>query len=473
MLRKTIKSLVFLSVLTLPVHAAPTIEYYGSMAFGTWWGKEWDFTDSLIQKNDFDTIMGEDPSPVTNLDIMPFGTLGLDIAKENLKFLFELGIGKTAYDFKYGQSATSGNFLVKKNGYFARFNKFYADWSINDHLSLQIGQNTTPAGFSTSSQAYFGGNGLNNCGVLDNGNRPMLQFQAKNDFGNTIKINAKAAVIMVDTMLMTNPTDFRTKDTMVTDSISGQMFMKAKVIENIITNEPKNLKADMQIPKIESSLEVDFYYKLINYRLQLTGGFQQYSIVFKKPIDYVNGNVYPKAALQSYVWGVDNKLSLGAVSIGYSCSGGKNLGIYGTNIGNPFKWRGNTDAAIVNIFYPWAAEPGTSRTNPYPINTLLDPEVAKSAKTVYNSYALEMAGIGRIQPWHFMAIEGGYGLVKVNHDDELRNEYWHDTHAWYGQIEITIAKTFTITPEVGNFNYGPRYTQGKLFYWGMNSKVKF
>jgi hypothetical protein len=421
--------------------------------------------------------MGEDPSPTANLDVMPFGFLGLNLAKEKIAFCFEMGIGRTTYDFQRSGSNTGGEYVVKKNGYFVRFKKFFADWNINDHFALRIGQDVTPANFSTSNQALWGGNGMNNTGVLEDGARPMMQFMAKRSFGEGLQFGGKVAAIMVDTILMTLPTDFRIKDTTIVDTSTGQQIIKSKVIVNQVMKEEKNLKANVQIPKLEGSIDCSLKYHVIDYTLHLAGGFQQYDIIFKHPIYYNEENIFPKATLQSYVWGVDNKLSFGMASVAFTCAGGKNLGIYGITIGNPFKWRGFANADIVNIFYPWgrAAGTGTSEQDGvvWAYGDLVDPELAKSARTLNNSYAMEMAWIGRIKPWEFMAAEGGYGLVKASHDDESRNQWWHDTRAWYGQLEFTIANVFVITPEVGYIYYGPARNQGQLSYGGMNARIKF
>jgi hypothetical protein len=477
MLKKIICLFAFALLMAISVNSEPKVDFYGNISFGTWWSKEWDFTDSLLKVNGIDSIFGEDPSPTANLDVMPFGALGINLAKEKIKVCFELGIGRTAYDFSFLKSMTSGNFLVKKNGYFVRFSKFFADWSINDNFALQIGQNVTPANFSTSNQALFGGNGMNNCGVLEDGARPMMQFMAKRTIGGAMQLSGKVAAIMVDTMLMTLPTDYRTKDTSVFDSSTGQQVAKSVIIENQVKDETKNLKANVQIPKLESSIDFSLTYRLIEYTMHLAGGFQQYDIIYKPPINYLGENIYPKATLQSYVWGVDNKISVGMVSLAYSCAGGKNLGIYGITIGNPFKWRGAVNSDLVNIFYPWARRAGTGASEEtgvvWSAGDIVDPDLAKSARTLDNSYALEMAWIGRVKPWEFMAAEGGYGLVKASHDNETRNQWWHDTYAWYGQLEFTIAKVLVITPEVGHFMYGPRYTQGMLTYGGMNARIKF
>ena len=477
MLKKIICLFALTLLMAIPGNSELNADFYGNISFGTWWSKESDFTDSIISVDGTDTIMGEDPSPAANMDVMPFGILGIKLAKEKITCGFELGIGRIIYDFNFFQSMTSGNFLVKKKDFFVRFNKFFADWNINDHFALQIGQNVTPANFSTSNQALFGGNGMNNCGVLEDGARPMMQFMAKQTIGGAVQLSGKVAAIMVDTMLMTLPTDYRIKDTTVLDSISGQQVAKSIIIANQVKEENKNLKANVQIPKLEGSFDFSLTYHLIEYTLHAAGGFQQYDIIYKPPINYLGENIYPKTTLQSYVWGVDNSVSVGMASIAYTCAGGKNLGIYGINIGNPFKWRGAVESDLVNIFYPWARRAGTGASEEtgvvWSAGDIVDHDLAKSARTLDNSYALEMAWIGRLKPWEFVAAEGGYGLVKASHDDETRKIWWHDTHAWYGQVELTIANVLVITPEVGYFMYGPRYAQGDLIYGGMNARIKF
>jgi hypothetical protein len=254
MLKKIICLFALALLMAIPVNSEPKVDFYGNISFGTWWSREWDFTDSIVNVDGVDTIMGEDPSPTANLDVMPFGVLGINIAKEKIKVCFELGIGRTTYDFQRSSSNTTGDFTVKKNGYFVRFKKFFADWHINDNFALQIGQNVTPANFSTSNQALFDGNGMNNCGVLEDGARPMMQFMAKRNIGGGIQLSGKVAAIMVDTMLMTFPTDYRIKDTTVIDTNTGLQVAKSVIIANQVKDENKNLKANVQIPKLESSI---------------------------------------------------------------------------------------------------------------------------------------------------------------------------------------------------------------------------
>ena len=106
--------------------AAIEVNYHGNIKFGAWWIKEWDFTDTIISRTrtqidtviEMDTIRGEDPHPLTNLEILPFGSLGINIKKERLDFCFDLGIGKNIYDFEYFYGQTGGYLIVKKKSFF-------------------------------------------------------------------------------------------------------------------------------------------------------------------------------------------------------------------------------------------------------------------------------------------------------------------------------------------------------------------
>lgn len=480
--RKIIGTITLVWALIVPVSAALEVNYHGNISFGAWWGKEWDFTDTITEVvnngTTKDTIMGEDPYPTTYLDVFPLGLLGLEIKKENLNFYFDMGIGRSIYDFRYSTSNTGGIFFGKKNTYSVRFRKFYAEWNINDAFSLLLGQNSTPCNFSASNQALFGGNGMGNCGVLETGSLPMIQFMAEKSVSDAIKLNGKVAAVMVDTVLMLLPTDYRIKDTTIIDASSGQEVVKSKVIANSPKILKNNLKANLQFPKVEGRFDFSFQRKSFRYNLFTTGGFQQYDILYKPTINIEDPDesIAIKQPIQSYVWGINSDVSIGPVMVAYSCAGGQNLGMYGANIGNPFKWRGDVNGDLVNIFYPWGRRAGyyaSQDTGTFNVGDLVDPAIAKSAKIINNSHALEMAWVGKVQPWDFLAIEGGYGLVKASHDDPSRTEWWNDNYCYYGQIEYTIAHALTITPEIGYYYYGHRNQQGKFLYWGLNTHVQF
>lgn len=462
------------------------VNFNGDIKFGAWWIKEWDFTDTLISRKPsqidttVDSIFGEDPHPVTNLEILPFGFLGINLKKERLDFCFDLGIGKNIYDFEYLRSATLGQFFVKKKSFFVGFRNFYAQWNFNDAVSLLLGQSITPCNFTSSNQAFLGGNGMNNSGVLETGRRPMIECMVNKNIGNAMEIGGSVAAVMVDTILMTLPTYYKIRDTTVTDTATGQSVVKSLIVENEVLELIGGLgilKANVELPKLEGRIDFNFQGKLFQNNLNLAAGYQKYDIVFRSPhsID-PEENIYAEAELTSYVWGLNNVVSFPMTTIAYSCAGGQNPGIYGVNIGNPFKWRGDPNADIINIFYPYGRRAGYGPSEKDPIfekGSLIDPELAKSAKTVSNSHLLEMAWIVNIRPWDFIAAEGGFGLVKASHDDPGRNQLWHDSYAWYGQIDVTVSNVLTITPEVGYYYYGPAYHQGKFYYWGLNSQVTF
>ena len=86
---------------------------------------------------------------------------------------------------------------------------------------------------------------------------------------------------------------------------------------------------------------------------------------------------------------------------------------------------------------------------------------------------MEIAGILKIKPLEFLSFEGGVGIVMGDHEFSPYSERFNDALAWYFQTELTVLEMMKITPEIGQYNYGPLKWWGRYFYWGLNTGIAF
>jgi hypothetical protein len=72
-----------------------------------------------------------------------------------------------------------------------------------------------------------------------------------------------------------------------------------------------------------------------------------------------------------------------------------------------------------------------------------------------------------------LAFEGGIGFVSGKHEWAGLQLKFHSTFAWYFQTEMTFFKMVKVTPEIGQYDYGPSWGFGRYFYWGLNTGIEF
>lgn len=461
-------SSILLFLIACVISADIDTDFKGKVVLGTWFAKEYNFTNDWYIDENEDTITNtKDPYPTSYTDIVQSGALEFDFKTSSLHFVFQLGAGKNVYDFRYAYNATSGSFFVMKSKTFAKINRFFGEWLISDIFSVLLGFETTPTNFRTSHQALYDENYFLNSGVLCTGSKPMLQIMAKKSIGSAINIEGKIAVISPDTMVQ-EAVSFNTKDT----TING--VKQAKVTLSKVLSLGNTTKATVKMPKFECRIGLAAEHTLLSFAFDIVGGYQKYEIIKRpKAHDLIGGsNVSGALEIESFVVGGNTNFKIGPVSIGFTYSGGKNLASYGVDIGNSFRWRGLAGSNLIDIFFPYAKSP-TLDTVALNVGDVIPLNKVEDVKTIDNSYAQEMALIINIEPIEAISFEVGIGIVKARHDDEAYNEDWIDTKAFYGQISWKILDMLTLTPEVGYYFYGSKINQGSFTYWGFNTSLEF
>jgi hypothetical protein len=70
-----------------------------------------------------------------------------------------------------------------------------------------------------------------------------------------------------------------------------------------------------------------------------------------------------------------------------------------------------------------------------------------------------------------LSLEGGYGMI--SHELDVSGAKSDDTKCFYVQATINIAKGFSITPEVGQYDYSDDVEDGKMTYVGAKWQMNF
>lgn len=414
--------LIFILIsFVIPVSSAD-VDIYGKFGMSNWWMKSERFYNDSIDKdtviigNDtsISKIWGADSMPIVSCNMLPFGKLGLAFKSDRFGGCVEFSISMNTYDNFYTYNPTTHRFF-KKSSYYAAISKWYGEWYINDNFTLLAGKNTAPACFFPSNQAFWRENGLNNVGCLYTGSHPMMQLSIHD--ANKI-VNCKIAAIKPDTTLL----KVKNKDTWRMSYV-GQTKM----------------------PKFEGSVEINLDKDLFGFRFEGAGGFQRYtSIVFGSDLPADESYL----DINSWVAGADLGIRLGPVSLTYDIFYGMNIGTYGVYIGEQFGWWRIAD--YMRPFYP-----------------------IQEVDTMNNGYALEMAAIVQYKPIEMLSIEAGGGTVIGTHDYEEYKERWDQTYAWYFQSQLHLFEHLTVTPEVGQYIYGPHMGFGRYIYGGFNFFIQF
>ena len=90
---------------------------------------------------------------------------------------------------------------------------------------------------------------------------------------------------------------------------------------------------------------------------------------------------------------------------------------------------------------------------------------------MFNSSATEIAALLKFKPCNFLGFEGGVGIIFGNHEFENYDKWFHNTLAWYFQIELNVFEILKFTPEIGKYDYVPY--SGRYFNWGINTGIEF
>lgn len=375
--------------------------------------------DSVFWVYDSTITMGSDSMDMIVSDWIPFGTIGLKFTSDRFGGCIEMGVHGNLYDSRLGGSIT--HFKQYRKYYdFITMKRWYAEWYINDIFTLLFGKAVAPTNFSPSNQVFWAGYGFNNIGCLSTGSSPMFQLGINALDGG---IEGKLAVIKPDTTTL--------------------------IIRNA-TAENVSYQSSAKLPKFEAgfkySIEKDNFSTYGNF----AGGFQRYeSVLFSTST--IKDSSYLE--ISSWVVGCDLGIKIGPVSLALDAFYGENIGIYGVFVGDEFGWW--RTHKYMSVFYPKHVH------------------VENKGWELQNGQAFEAAAILTIKPLDLLAFEGGVGTVIGTHENPEYDAHFHNTIAWYGQIELTILGLLRITPEVGRYDYGPLLGFGRYTYWGLNTGIDF
>ncbi len=446
---KKLLTAIIACAIVLPVKAAD-FDLYGRVAPAIWFTKRDRFFDDSTGlaidtiNGDTTTIIESDSLPLYYCTLWPFGEFGFKFTSDRIDARAEFGVRQSVYSGSVS-SATSPKFRTREH--WALYSKhFYLQWYVNDWFSLLLGKTEAPACFFSSNQRFYGGNRLRNSGSLYTGSKAMIQFAFGNDLSSSentpsFSWKAKAAAVKLDT---------------ATVKLYGAANEAG---EDAVNSESK-------FPKFEGSFEAQFEKDFFTANLEVGGGFQQYTLVYKgTKIEHYNTNF----DVNSYVLGYDVGIKIGPVKVAYNWAWGQNLGSYGVEISSPLLFRqvnvpGLSDVqtpTLVDIFYPkhFQVVDTTGSGNDY--------WKLKHGKTV------QMAAVLIIQPLEWLSFEGGYGYLHADHEHPLLDSIWENTHAFYGGIRWKIAEILEVNPEYGQYMYGNKPGFGRITYWGVELAIVF
>jgi len=496
-LKKTIYTTIMFFAIIIQGNAINNVDLYGNVTVGTWWSNEYNFNNDTLRiitnKKSLDTtkidttsiIRGKDPEPINKLGISPYGLIGIKFKTEKFNVCFEFEATKDVNDLAYFNHITFGKNLFSRTSLFARINKGYAEWNINNIFSILIGKTDVPTNLSMYNRALYGGNGLGNSGILKTFSKPVIQLTAKTSNSSWFTFSGKIAASMVDTMYL-NLAKLTWKDTIIVDD-SGKSFLR-QVVTNagwidtmnvrseLFPNIPSTFKIKNSIPKLEGKFDVNLEKNNIGLNVSVTGGYQEYTLLFKPDNEYYYDTAKSVSKrIQAYVAGVATGIKIGPILISGSCSGGMNFGIYGVDIINPLKWQDDTaNSRTIDVYYPKSKLPGNEKKKIVKESIInIDTVTPSDLETFLNSHTLQTAFSLKVKPVSFLSAEGGFSLIMAKHGENEKEIRYDNTYTWYGQMNITILNYMILTPEIGCYNYGPHYKQGKFFYWGFNTTFNF
>lgn len=400
------------------------IDVYGKFNLGIWYfSLERFYGDTNLNTND--TIPQKDSFNLIISNWIPYGTFGLKYKVDRFSGCIEMGVRKNMYDLKmWGEDFPP--FSQKKISDFITMKKWFAEWYINDFFTFLFGKSIAPTNFSPSNQIFWAGYGFNNAGCLSTGSYPMLQLTFKSPQNYLFTSEIKVAAIKIDTSVIE--------------------------IHNILAAE-YSYRCETKMPKLEGGFKYNIEKGIFSTYGNFAGGFQKYNVVlFQSGQNLSKKECYLE--IPSYVIGTDLGLKVGMVSLAVDAFYGRNIGIYGAFVGDEFGWWRSTD--YMSLFFP------AQSINP-----------PSTDWTFFNGTAYAIAGVLSVKPNQSLIFEGGIGYVNGKHEFNYLNKKFHSTIAWYFQSELTLFKLLKITPEIGQYDYGPQLGFGRYFYWGLNTGIDF
>lgn len=441
------KLLVVLAIMTdILLIPGADIDMYGKINMGIWYFSPERFYNDTIQ-TPIDTTVGKDSMDIIISSWAPYGTFGVKYKLDRFAGCIEMGTHMNMYDSKFYGSATTARFQRKVSDYII-MEKWFFEWYINDIFTLLLGKNFAPTNFFPSNQMFLGGEnglrgyGFNNVGCLSTGASPMVQLKIKSP---NEKLVGKIAVIKTDTTIIS--------------------------IREIL-NGTDSYKCNVKIPKLEGGLKYNIEKGIFSTYGNFAGGYQVYeSVLLQKAATIPKDSCY--LTIKSYVVGGDVGIAVGPVFLAVDGLYGKNIGVYGAFVGDKFNFWSEREAKgerpyinkYMAVFYPNHD------------STMTTDSITGVTSTVWNYYnsrsAIAFAFILKVIPTKWLALEGGFGMVFADHENEELMEGYHNTLAWYLQVDLKVFDILKITPEIGRTDYGPRVGYGRYLYWGLNTGIDF
>lgn len=437
------KILLFIIILFFTVSSkSGDFDLYGNIGMAGWWMRSERFYDDSVEAIDTiytstDTTIifrwDKDSIPMIASIIKPIGKFGGKFKSDRVGGCIEIGVQINSYDFHL--SGVSASLLpdYQKRSFWFYLRKWYVEWYINDYFTFLAGQDYAPTNFFPSNHAFNGGTGLNNVGCIYTGRYPMFKFSAGNQLGieepTGISWAVKAAVIKIDTSVI-------------------EYFNKS--------GHDVKYHCETKLPKLEGGASLNFERNIFALNVNVAGGYQTYtSVIYKANIPEKNARL----SVHSGVVSADLGIKIGMLKVAVDALYGRNIGAYGVWIGDEFGWW-----RIADFMRPF-----------FPIHTpVLDSNgIPTGDGEMRNGIAFAIAGMINVKPMDFFALEFGGGHVRGEHDWEPYNDRWDPTYAWYFQVEAEILEHLKLTPEIGQYIYGPHRGFGRYFYGGFNFGVEF
>ncbi len=441
--------------------AAIDFDFYGKMRLGVWqlrYERSYDDSvgvdtnvvvrrnvvyDSINSRWDttdiYRTVSESDSLAYYNTDFLPHGYLGVNCAINNFDLCFEFGIAKNVNQVRIIGGVTRPR-LLGKESMAIYMRKWTINWHINDLISIVFGQDYSPVNFIPSEQVLYTKNSFANTGCVYGGRNPMVQFSLSNiasgGEGAGFTGGVKLAAIKPDTVAL----QFR-----------GDDLYSSKV--------------DAKMPKLEAKGEINYENNILGAYFGIAGGYNRFSIGSYFQSDVIQNRIpldSAKSLVTCYIIAGNACFKVGPVSLDYTLGIGKNPGAYGLFVSpNPWVWRGDQKADITNIFYPKH-------------EVVMDASGGDTGLfKILNSNSTQMAWILKVKPFDWLYFESAFGMVAADHEYEEWEKNWNNVYAYYAQFEFTVAEQLKLTPEFGQYYYGPKMWYGRHTYWGFQVEFGF
>lgn len=424
---RRIAAVFFVSMLFMSISALD-VSYYGTTGLGTWLTDKVDFTKDKVLVGTDSVVITKDSVPQVFTTFSLDGKLGLKLAGDRFGACVEFGASKGVYDI--GDLHVTGMSLPKREGLYVSLRKWYGELYLNDYFTLLVGQTYTPANFlESSNQAFMGSNSFLNVGSLCTGRSPMLQFTFENGKSESpLKVELKAAVVKVDTTSL---------------YLDGE----AEPIINV------------RVPKFEGSGGIRYSNDVVSFRAKAAGG-----VVLNTEYISQKAQIYTKNYVNSGVFGLDLSAKVKMITLTVNGNIGKNYGLYGIYYNTHFVTKISKKVflkELLKIFYPYGED------------------FDKTGGKILDSHAGAFDVILRGDVFNWLGVESGYGFLRAWHDYKAPlesftfYETWHNVNAFYVNVMVKIYNTFSIVPEYGMYDYGPKQKHGRLTYAGLQTVFDF